>query len=310
MSGDLAGTFVARRDLAVHLAVTELARGLVARFPEADLQRSQVTYLLDHRLPHAMGLCLSGPRPLDDAYRWHLEETAFPSALATTLGCEVWCLAHHGIAGGYAVRLYRPGSGLVRAHCTETPVAFLAPAKALLADLETLVHLLRGLSIGRGPTQSLADPSADFLAPLIAALDAEESAGYPGREDFKVWLPTAVVAELEGVARRTNTDVGIVYWCAWEWAKPRSFEAFSEVAGKRRKGPTAKPSGLLLPGSDEPPPALPDSKPAELRVWLPARVIKELNAVAELCERGSSWAFLTAYRCSRAQVLGSRVSEG
>ena len=28
MSGDLAGTFVARRDAAVHLAVAELARGL------------------------------------------------------------------------------------------------------------------------------------------------------------------------------------------------------------------------------------------------------------------------------------------
>lgn len=306
MSGDLGGTFVLRRDAAVHAAVVEAARGLLPRFSEADLQRSRASYALSKRVPAGMGLCLSGPPPLEDAYRWHMDETEFPAALASALGCEVWCLAWHGVAGGYAAREYRPGAGLAKASSAETPVGFLSCAKALQTDLETVRQLLDELAWGRGPSQSLADADTAFLAPVVAALDADESARFPGREDFKVWLPGAVIAEIEEAARRTQTDPGIVLWCAWEWAKPGSFEAFSRECGKKRKGPKAQASGALLPGPEQPPPALPESKSAQLQVWLPSRVMKEMNDIAEACERGATWAFLTAYRRSRPLVLGCR----
>lgn len=308
MSGDLGGTFVARRDAAVHAAVVEVARRLAVQLPETELLRSNASYTLSKRLPAAMGLGLFGPGPWDDAYRWHMAEADFPAALSTALGCEVWCLAHHGSAGGWTVRQFRPGVGLVRTNSTETPVALLAAAKALGTDLETLRELLNDVSWGRGPSQSLGDPSTGFLAPTIAALDADESMGHPGREDFRMWLPADVVGELEEVARRTATDAGVVLWCAWEWAKPEAFEAFSEASGKKRKGPRARPSDLLTPGQSPPapPPPLAGARSVEARLWLPPRVMRELNAIAEACERGATWAFLTAYRASRPKVLGCR----
>ncbi len=133
-------------------------------------------------------------------------------------------------------------------------------------------------------TEQALDDAFDplLLQEYLIALNLPKPKGAAGRVKLSVLLTQNLLADATKLARSTATDLGAIYWAAWEIAK---WEAC-------RKNPGATSIALWFPKGDSPAelisprkaaPALSKndrSTPDLVTLVLPSRVEKEIRALA------------------------------
>ena len=303
-----AGAFViARVDATVHEAIVDETRRY---FDETGQSKgaASLCYHLHARVPTAMVVSVA-ESDASDRFAWHDEHGAeLARRFAKRLECEVWCITMHGSTG--FVGALRVGSkGSTEYQRGEESLAPLeAAAKRLEAPVEVLQNLVDGFY--RGVIEASLEGPIDgsLLRAAVATLRADPASAHPNRDRVTVFLPRPVMDELKASADRLGSDVGTMYWAAWEWAKPASYRALVDDAGRARKAPRAAPPKDLTPGEpdENADAAALRGERVEVELWLPSKVQKQIADMSEWCERGATWVFLEAYRCSRSMVLGAR----
>jgi len=235
--------------------------------------------------PELDGICVLPVAP--DVYLWTSEHLALARALHDALGRTVVGCAYerHGAYEAYV------SDASDQRLSAATPFPFVVGAKALGITMERLRDLLEGP--GREPSE---------LAAWMADIAKDEHRLHPGRRALTLFVSDGIAEELATVARTFDTDVGTVVWCGWEAAKPTSYKRWT-----KNKGPAAKPPAELpLLPTPQSRPALERQGCQRLSVWLPERVIREIESVSERLDAGTGAVFTTAWELGRDRVPFAR----
>lgn len=276
------GLVLARADAQVAESVYVVVRNYLAKIGETTSGRT-VVYTTGREVK-ALWLTIAGG-PADGKGRtyWHEQNAALAGELAKALECEAWAWGREDQVGTESVVAFdASGKEISAKHVSwddEDEDEDEAPIAALSTELGSWEA-----SEGASAIEQALDEAFDplLLHEYLLALNPPKPKSTAGRVKLSVFLTQNLLADATKLASNTATDLGAVYWAAWEVAK---WEAC-------RENPGATGIALWFPRGDSPAELVPPRKAAPalskndrstpdlVTLLLPSRVEKEIRALA------------------------------